>query len=413
MRRLSLRSLLSQLGPGALVAAAFIGPGTVVTASLAGANFGYALLWALLFSVIACVILQEMSARIGLVTQAGLGENIRRHLTTGWVRWLVLLLVFSAIAIGNGVYQGGNLSGASLGASDILGPVPMVDQWLNNAWALIIGVVALFILWSGNARLIESALIGLVLLMSVAFVGTFLLTNPDWAAVLEGTFHVSIPSGATLTVVALIGTTVVPYNIFLHASSVSKKWQSSDQLPAVRRDLFLSIPFGGLISMAIVATAASAFFGQQVAIESAGDLAGSLRPLFGDGATYLMATGLFAAGISSATTAPLASAYALCGIMGWSVNLRGIAFRSVWLSILVIGMVISSLGIKPVSVIWFAQVANGILLPVIVGLLWWLCQQSSLGRYRNSLWQNALAAIIFVVSVLLSGRSLGSAFGFW
>lgn len=404
---------LSQFGPGALVAAAFIGPGTVVTASLAGANFGYALLWALLFSIVACVILQEMSARIGLVTQAGLGESIRNNLTSGWLRWLAPLLIFSAIAIGNSVYQGGNLSGASLGASELLGPVPLLDDWLSNAWALIIGLVALLILWSGNARIIEKVLIVMVLLMSVAFVGTFLLTGPDWTTVFTGTFGFSLPTGATLTVVALIGTTVVPYNIFLHASSVSKKWESAEELTAARRDLFLSIPFGGLISMAIVATAASAFFDQQVTIESAGDLAGSLRPVFGDGATYLMAIGLFAAGISSATTAPLASAYALCGIMGWSVNLRGKAFRSVWLSILVIGMVISSIGIKPVTVIWFAQVANGILLPVIVGFLWWLCQSSVLGKYRNSLLQNLLAAAIFIISIVLSGRSLGAAFGFW
>ncbi|WP_417442771.1 Nramp family divalent metal transporter [Idiomarina abyssalis] len=404
---------LSQFGPGALVAAAFIGPGTVVTASLAGANFGYALLWALLFSIVACVILQEMSARIGLVTQAGLGENIRNNLTSGWLRWLALILIFSAIAIGNSVYQGGNLSGASLGAGELLGPVTILDAWLSNAWALVIGIIALLILWSGNARVIEKALIGMVLLMSVAFIGTFLLTAPDWSAVFKGTFGFSLPTGATLTVVALIGTTVVPYNIFLHASSVSKKWQSPNDLSAARQDLFLSIPFGGLISMAIVATAASAFFGQQVTIESAGDLAGSLRPLFGDGATYLMAIGLFAAGISSATTAPLASAYALCGIMGWSVNLRSRAFRTVWLSILLIGIVISSVGIKPVTVIWFAQVANGILLPVIVGFLWWLCQSSMLGNYRNSALQNMLAAVIFLISVLLSGRSLGSAFGFW
>lgn len=404
---------LSQFGPGALVAAAFIGPGTVVTASLAGANFGYALLWALLFSIVACVILQEMSARIGLVTQAGLGENIRNNLTSGWLRWLALLLVFSAIVIGNSVYQGGNLSGASLGASELIGPVPLLDNWLSNAWALVVGVIALLILWSGNARVIEKALIGLVLLMSIAFVGTFLLTDPNWGAMFAGTFGFSIPTGATLTVVALIGTTVVPYNIFLHASSVSKKWKTAEELPAARRDLFLSIPFGGLISMAIVATAAAAFFGQQIEIESAGDLAESLRPLFGDGATYLMAIGLFAAGISSATTAPLASAYALCGIMGWSVNLRSRAFRVIWFTILVIGIVISSVGIKPVTVIWFAQVANGILLPVIVGFLWWLCHSPLLGKYRNSLLQNILAAIIFLISVVLSGRSLGFAFGVW
>ncbi|WP_317497556.1 Nramp family divalent metal transporter [Idiomarina sp. PL1-037] len=402
---------LSQFGPGALVAAAFIGPGTVVTASLAGADYGYALLWALVFSVFACLILQEMSARIGLVTQAGLGENIRNNLTSGWLRCLALLLIFSAIAIGNSVYQGGNLSGASLGAYELLGPVPLVDKWLSNAWAVVIGVVAFLVLWSGNARVIEKSLIAMVLLMSVAFLGTFFLTDADWADVFNGIFVPSMPSGATLTVVALIGTTVVPYNIFLHASSISKKWQSTSDLPAVRRDLFVSIPLGGLISMAIVATAASAFFGHQITISSAADLAVSLEPLFGDAATYLMAIGLFAAGISSATTAPLASAYALNGIMGWSVNLKSRAFRAVWLTILVLGVAISSLGIEPVTVIWFAQVANGVLLPVIVGFLWWLSCGNLLGQNRNSWWQNLLAAMVFIISVALSARSLGSAFG--
>ncbi len=116
-----------QLGPAFLVTAAFIGPGTVITATLAGANFGFALLWAVLFSVIATIILQEMTARLGVVTQQGLGENIYHAAGDKPIGLLAKLLIISAIVIGNGAYQGGNISGASLGLDSLLGQVHFFD----------------------------------------------------------------------------------------------------------------------------------------------------------------------------------------------------------------------------------------------------------------------------------------------
>tara|TARA_B100000700_G_scaffold325855_1_gene435759 strand:+ start:2970 stop:4196 length:1227 start_codon:yes stop_codon:yes gene_type:complete len=397
---------LSQFGPGALVAAAFIGPGTVVTASLAGAEFGYALLWALVLSTLICVILQEMASRIGVVTGHGLGENIRQQITAPWLRILFFTLIIAAIIVGNSVYQGGNLSGATLGAQEVLGHVPWLSDWFEQGWPVIFGVLAAIILWQGKAKFIEYALISLVLLMSLAFIGTFLLTQPNWLGVADSLLRWRWPSDSILTVIALVGTTVVPYNLFLHSASVANKWSGDDGVKAARVDTFISIPLGGLISMAILATAASAFFAQGIAIDSAGDLAISLAPLFGDWAKYLMALGLCAAGISSATTAPLASAYALCGIMGWRQSLTGRAFRTVWAVILLLGVVISSLGISPIKVIWFAQIANGVLLPVIVGFIWWLCNQSTMGKMKNSILGNTFAALIMLISIVLSWKSL-------
>lgn len=395
------------MGPAALVAAAFIGPGTVITASLAGANFAYALMWALVFSVIATMVLQEMAARLGVVTQQGLGENIRAMAVRPWLRWLLLTLVVGAVVIGNSVYQGGNLSGASMGLADLVQRTAIPASWLP----LIIGTIAALVLASGSYRVIEKVLIALVLLMSIAFVGTFILTQPDWPALFKGLLWPSLPAGSILTVVALIGTTVVPYNLFLHASSAAQKWHNVSDLAAARRDLALSIPLGGLISVAIVGTAAAAFFGQAMQLESAADLGQALRPLFGDYAGYLMAIGLFAAGISSALTAPLASAYALSGVLGFKADLSSWPFRLTWGVILVIGIVIASSGFRPVSVIWFAQVANGLLLPMIAVFLLWACNQQRLGEQRNSRRQNALAMVVVVIAIGLGVRSLASAFG--
>ncbi|MBB5212460.1 Nramp family divalent metal transporter [Microbulbifer hydrolyticus] len=406
---LKIKNSLS-IGPAAMVAAAFIGPGTVITASLAGANYGYALLWALLFAMLASIILQEMAARLGLVTGRGLGENIRDALQRPLWRWPAMALVVSAIVIGNAAYESGNLAGASAGLK-LLTEAGAEPADTGTLWPIAVAAIAAALLWSGSYRTIERALIALVALMSLAFLLTFALSRPDMGALLSGLLVPSLPAGATLTAIALIGTTVVPYNLFLHSSSVSQKWQSAEQLPLARRDIFFSIPLGGLISIAIASTAASAFFAQQLSISSASEMARSLEPLFGTSARYCMGVGLFAAGISSALTAPLASAYALCGILGKSPDLKAIHFRAIWLAIIVIGALVAIQGIRPLRLIWFAQIANGLLLPIVTAFLLWTMNSSRLGLYRNAWWQNALGLLVLVISVVLGGRSLLAAFG--
>jgi manganese transport protein len=395
-----------QLGPGILVTAAFIGPGSVITASLAGANYAYALMWALLFSVIATMILQEMAARLGIVTQQGLAENIRSALSNPLARYIGILLVVSAIVIGNAAYQGGNISGASLGLASLFDFTGGV-----SFWPVIIGVIAFLLLWSANYRLIEKALIGLVAVMSLAFIATFIITQPDLSALFSGLFVPSIPDGASLTVIALIGTTVVPYNLFLHSASAHQKWKSTAQLADARKDLVISVSLGGLISMAILSTAATAFFGKHLALHSVADLAPSLEPIFGQFSKLLMAAGLFAAGISSAVTAPLAAAFALSGALNLNGALNSISFKAIWLMILLFGVLVASSGYKPISIIWFAQVANGILLPIVTVFLLWIMNSEKLGEFKNSKIQNLLGGIVLSVTLLLSGRSLMSAFG--
>ena len=407
-------------GPAALVTAAFIGPGTVVTASLAGANYGYALLWALVFSVFATMVLQEMAARLGIVTGRGLGENLRQLIRQPLLRWPLLLLVLCAIVIGNSAYQGGNISGAALGADALFANSTLLKTWRDsttiNLWALLLGAIAATVLWFGHYKLIERCLISLVVLMSLAFIGTLLLTRPDITALLHGALWPQLPSGALLTVVALIGTTVVPYSLFLHAASAAQKWPTAEvgtsvALRAARHDIALAIPLGGLISIAIVSTAAAAFFGREQQLDNVAQLAQALTPLFGNAATWCLALGLMAAGLSSAITAPLAAAYALSGIIGKPLDLKHGLFRATWLFILLSGVVLASLGIRPVSVIWFAQVTNGILLPLICLCLLLAMNHAVLGQYKNTRWQNALGIIVLLVSLLLSARSLALAFG--
>ena len=244
--------------------------------------------------------------------------------------------------------------------------------------------------------------------MSISFIITGIITQPNILEMLKGAFIPKSPEGSLLTIIGLIGTTVVPYNLFLHASLVKEKWSDKKDLKAVKKDTIISIVLGGLVSMAIIVSAAS-ISGEEVA--NASDLAKSLAPLYGDFAKYFLGIGLFAAGITSAITAPLAAAYVAKGCFGWKGNLQSNKFRAVWIFILLIGVVFSSLGIKPIEIIKFAQVANGILLPVIAGtLLWVVNKKSVLGDFVNSKTQNIIGILILIATIFLGLRGLDKVF---
>ena len=393
-----MRRIGSKFGPGVLVTAAFIGPGTVTTASIAGAQFGFALLWALAFSVLATIVLQEMAARLALVTRQGLSQALRSAYRDSWLGSASVILVIAAVGIGNAAYQTGNITGAALGLQSISG----IDLgW----WALLVGALAGVLLATGAYALIEKLLIALVLLMSLVFLLTLAMVRPSIGAMLDGLLLPTLPAGSLLTVMALIGTTVVPYNLFLHASAVQEKWPPAlSKLTALREsrlDTCVAIGLGGLITLAIMSTSAAAFFGDDRAF-SAATMAQQLEPLLGPAARYFFAAGLFAAGLSSAVTAPLAAAYAVCGVLGWPRDLRGGRFRAVWVAVLVCGTVFSAIGIKPLAAILFAQAANGFLLPFCaVFLLLIMNRRDILGAYINKTPANTLGVAVVLVTVAL------------
>ena len=397
---------LKNSGPGALVAAAFIGPGTVTVCTIAGIRFGYDLLWAMVLSTLATIVLQEMSARIGVITQKGLADVIRQELTQPLIKGIVLTLIMAAIVVGNAAYEAGNISGGRLGLETLLAESnPGASTFLT----LLIGAAAFVLLYIGNYKILERALVSLVVLMSLAFVTTAIMTRPDLLAMFKGMFVPSLSDASLLTVVGLIGTTVVPYNLFLHASLVKEKWKTQADLHHARKDTVTAVALGGLVSVAIIISAASA---NTDTIASAADLARGLEPLFGSFARYFLSIGLFAAGITSAITAPLAAAYVANGCLGWDGNLKSWNFRIVWMLVLTLGVVFSSLGISPIEIIQFAQIANGIALPIVVGIILWIMNRKAvLGSYVNSNFQNLCGITIFAVTIMLGIRAIILVFG--
>ncbi|WP_179019822.1 Nramp family divalent metal transporter [Winogradskyella forsetii] len=400
---------LKNIGPGPLVAAAFIGPGTVTVCTLAGVNFGFALLWAMALSIFATVFLQEMAARLGIVSQKGLSEIIREEIKHPILKGFALLLIISAIVVGNAAYEAGNISGGALGMEAIVGNVVWeIGQLKLNVMSLVIGVIAFTLLYIGNYKVLEKAFVFLVILMSFAFITTAILTKPNLIEIFQGILIPEAPEGSILTIIALIGTTVVPYNLFLHASLAKTKWKSKSDLPLAKKDTLVAVILGGLVSMCII-IAASAI--QQQTITNTADLALGLEPLFGSYAKYFLAAGLFAAGITSAITAPLAAAFVASGCLGWKSDLKSKRFKAVWMIIVILGVLFSSFGFKSIEIIKFAQVANGLLLPVIAGFLLWIMNKSAvLGPYKNSKLQNILGLIILVITIFLGIKGILSVF---
>ena len=404
-----IKSWFKNIGPGPLVAAAFIGPGTVTLCTIAGVNFGYALLWAMVLSIIATIVLQEMSARLGIISQRGLSEIIRTEIKSPLFKALSIILILSAIVIGNAAYVSGNISGGVLGLEAVLGHhVLDVGSFSLNYFSVAIGLVAFVLLYIGNYKILEKALVSLVILMSIAFMITAIMTRPNLIEVLKGVFTPKFPDDSILTIIGLIGTTVVPYNLFLHASLVKEKWKKKSDLKYAQKDTIIAVILGGIVSMSIIISAAAI---QTNDINNAADLAKGLEPLFGSFSKYFLAIGLFAAGITSAITAPLAAAFVATGCLGWSTKMTSKKFRAVWMFILIVGVVSSSSGIKSIEIIKFAQVANGILLPVIAGFLIWIMNKYSvLGTYKNTLRQNIISIIILVITIFLGAKSIMKVF---
>ena len=383
---------------GYIIAAAFIGPGTVTTASLAGANFGFHLVWALLFSIFATIVLQDMAARLGVASEEGLASAMKNMAYKPWLKHFFIVLIVAAIGVGNAAYESGNLTGAAIG----------LDAFVNigiGPWASILGVIAIALLWTGSYQWIETVLVYLVFIMAGVFLVTLLVAKPDVSAMLSQMLSPRLDTDAITTVLALIGTTIVPYNLFLHASLVAKSSRGQDKVAAVtacRQQSARAISMGGLITMIVMATAMMAFFNQAASMD-ASNMGEQLKPVLGDKAQWFFALGLFAAGLTSAITAPLAAAYAVTGALGMSDDMQSKGFKRVWFVIIAIGVGVAALGFKPLPAILFAQATNALLLPIIaIFLLVVMNKSNALGKFRNT-WKSNLAGVVVVGTVVALG----------
>ncbi|MFN7115928.1 MAG: NRAMP family divalent metal transporter [Saprospiraceae bacterium] len=377
-----------------VISAAFIGPGTVTTASSAGAAYQLHLLWALTFSTLATILLQEASARITIASGKSLGEIIALQYVGRSGQQLKIGL-FLAVAFGCAAYEAGNILGAVSGLLFLITGVP------KYVFTLGLGVFCATLLWTNNFQFIARAMGIVVFLMGIAFI--WVAVQIDFTAIefFKGALLPTFPAGASLLIIGLIGTTIVPYNLFL-ASGIGQ----GQDIKEMRIGIAIAVLLGGIISMAILM--AGTLVEGTYSYEA---LTQAMSTKLGNWAVLLFGFGLFAAGMSSAITAPLAAAVTGRSLLGFRQDAG--MFRVIWMIVLGVGLFFGLTEIRPIPAIILAQAINGVLLPIVaIFLLLAVNDQKLLPKdFRNTFWANILMLLIVGVATILGLTNVGKALG--
>ena len=358
-RRIALAAFLTVVGPGVITGFAGNEAGGVTTYSSVGALFGFSLLWLLLIASIGLGVIQEMCSRMGLVTGQGLSDLIRERFG---VRWTVLAMIVLVIANGTNVVA----EFAGIAASVELLGVPRIVSVPIAALA-VWSLVVFF-----SYRFVERVLFVLVLAFLAYPISVFIL-RPDWPVVLSGLVP-SIPSSPSALVfaLALVGTTITPYLLFYMQASVVDKGVDRQSAAYARLDVFLGAALAGLFAFFIIVVTGSVLHPAGIQVTSAEAAAQALVPLAGARAGLLFAVGLCGASLLGAVIMPLSTSYAICEAFGWesgiSKNFREApVFMSLFTLLIVLGAsVVLIPGISLIPLIISAQIANGVLLPIVL-----------------------------------------------
>ncbi len=397
---------MKQFGPGFMVTAAIIGPGNLTVASMAGSLFGFELLWVILFSVIATAILQDMAARLGLITHKGLSESIKNLSSNKPLNYCITYFVVISLVLGNSLFAASSITGIAMSMHMFAIHLPV------STLILISGLMAITIPLTGGKNIIQPILIGLIFVMGLSFLVTMLIKPPDIHEFIKG-LRPSKPDNSLFIIVAMIGSLLPSYNLFLHASTTAQKWSaqypSKTVLRCSRIDTFTSVCIAGVLMTAVLSTAASIYFNSSIQIKNLGDIALQLEPVLGHSANSFFAAGLFAASLTSAITCPMATAFAICGAFGNSKTpFDSLRFRLTWILMLIAGTMISiAFGHNSISIVMMAQAINGIILPFIALLLLIAINKThNKANHRNCRLANILSILVVMITFILGATQI-------
>lgn len=401
VRRVWLRQLmliLSVIGPGLITANVDNDATGIAGYSLAGAQYGYGLLWAVVLVTISLAVVQEMVARMGVVTGKGLADLIREKFGVRITFWSMLLLLIANTATTVAEFAG------VAGAMDIFGVSPYIAVPVAAVlvWVLVI---------RGNYKYVERVLLALCLIYLTYVISGFLV-HPDWTTVLQQTFvpPIQLNQGYLLTFVAVIGTTIAPWMQFYQQSAIADKHIAIKHLNIERMDTYVGAFITDFVAFFIVVSTGATLFIHHIQINQASDAAAALGPLAGNYAKILFGIGLLNASLMAASVLPLSTAYSIAEAFGWE---RGVGrtwkeapqFLSLYTFIIVVGAGITLFvpADRLVFVLNLPNVVGGMLLPLILILMIILCNDRRLlGRYVNGPIFNVIAWITTIVMSILT-----------
>jgi Mn2+/Fe2+ NRAMP family transporter len=407
--RVRLLAVLAVLGPGLVSGFADNDAGGITTYSLAGAQYGYALLWVILASQIVLFFTQEVGARLGLATGKGLMGLIRER----WgVRWGVFAAVVMLVAnLGSTVAEFAGI-GSALG---IFGIPPQISAAV--AAVVVVGFIAL-----GNYSRVQYFFVGVGILVSAAYVISAFLAEPDWSQAVHALVSPQLSSSPVywLAVVGTVGTTITPWGQAFIQSYVADKGLKPDDLPASRLDVFFGALLTNVIAGFIVVACAATLYANDITITSAADAALALEPLAGPAATVLFAAGLLGASFLGLGVVPMSSAYTTCEAFGWETGVdwnwrEAPAFYGLlafFIGFAALFVMIPGLPLIPVM--FLAQVLNALLLPFILVFVMLLARDHEImgnlasGRLLGAVGWISTAVLILLSLILAASAVAGS-----
>jgi Mn2+/Fe2+ NRAMP family transporter len=405
-RKTGLFALLAVMGPGIVAASAGNDAGGITTYSVAGASYGYAMLWMIFIMTFSLVVVQEMAARMGAVTGKGFAALIREKFGVRPTLFAMLALLVSNAATSIAEFAGVAAGMELFGVSKYLSvPIAAVVVWL-----LVV---------RGSYRNVEKVFLALSSVF-LAYVFAAFLAKPDWGAVLTATVVPQfVPElGFVLLVVATVGTTIAPWMQFFVQSNIVDKGISVKDLGLQRIDVIAGAIAANVIAWFIIVTTGTVLYPKGIEITSAEQAALALAPVAGQYATVLFAVGLIAASLLAACVLPLTAAYAITEAFGWE---RGIdrswaeapAFNAIYTFVIFFGAALVLIPHAPlITIMVLSQAINGVLLPfLLIFMIKIINDRRFMGKHVNSRTTNALAwttavVVIGLSTVLLVGTAL-------
>jgi Mn2+/Fe2+ NRAMP family transporter len=395
--RVRLLLLLAVVGPGIITANVDNDAGGITTYSVAGAHYGYSLLWMMPLVALALIVVQEMSARLGVVTGKGLADLIRERLGVRLTALIIGIFLFANLANTVSEFAGVAASMEIFGVSKYLSvPVAAVLVW--------------FLIVKANYKWVERVFLAASAIF-LAYIVSGVMARPPWHEVTQAFITPSFrfEPGYVTIFVTIIGTTIAPWMQFYQQSSIVDKGLKITEYAYERIDVVVGSLFAVIVASFIMIACAATLHTNGIRIESAKDAALALRPLAGPYASILFALGLLNASIFSAAILPLSTAYVVCEAFGWEAGVNhgwreAPIFFAVYTALIILGAAIILLPIESlVKTMMASQTLNGVLLPVILIVMLRLINEKRLmGRFVNGRAFNILAWGMVGVLILLT-----------
>lgn len=390
--------LLSLLGPAIITSNINNDAGGIAIYSIAGARYGYNLLWTMIPTVFLLIVYQEMSARMGMVTGKGLADLIRENKGIRVAFWVMLSLFITNVGNTMAEFSGWAASMELFGVSKYVSvPLGAFFVW--------------FLVTRWNYSIFERIVLGVCLVYSTYIISAF-LAKPDWGDVIQKTVtpHIQWSTGYLVMIVSLVGTSITPWQQFYLQAGVVEKGLNEHDRWASKVDVIGGGIMMGVVAFFIIVACGATLFPAGVPIDTAEDAALSLKPLAGKYAYILFAIGLANASLFSACILPLATTYYVCEAMGWETGTgkrfkEAPQFNSIFTIIVIMGASFVLIPNLPlIKVMWFSQIVNCVLLPVIlIFMLILINDEELMGEYRNSRWMNM---VTYISTALLIGLNL-------